>query len=130
MRLHPIHLLRVVLFQFTESVKTRRRTSSRTHLRGQLLLEFVFPHFQQAAIRVVDDDEFLRVEQVMRNNQRAQSVVGRNPARIADHVRVSWMQSQAALKKDSGIHTSQYGYPPYVPDGQISQIKDFYIQLV
>ena len=69
MRPHPPDLLPDVLLQIVKSMKVRRRAGRRSHLLGQPLLELIFAHFQQTAVGVVDDDEFLRVQQVMRNDQ-------------------------------------------------------------
>src|ERR1039458_5290957 len=87
---------------------TRRALCRGTGLRflGEPRFQFVFAHLQQAAVGVVDDDELLRVEQVMRDNQRPQGIFGGDAAGVADHVRVSGMQTQAVLKQDAGIHAS------------------------
>ena len=123
MGLHPAYLLSDILFQIIKRMELRRGTERCSHFFRQPALEFVFLYLQQAAIGVIDDDEFLGVEQVMRNDERAQCVLGGNPAGIADHVRVPGMQTQAALKQNSGIHAGQHGYLPLRLHGQISEIK-------
>ena len=45
-----------------------RRSFGRAHFFCQPLLEFVLPDLQQSAIRMVDDDELLGIEQMMGNN--------------------------------------------------------------
>ena len=120
-RLHTLHLQADVCFQVVEGVEMRGFVCGGSHLLGQASFEFVFAHLQQAAVGVVDDDELLRVEQVMRDDQRAQGVVGGDAAGIADHVRVPGMQSQAMLEQDTGIHAGQHGDVPLGADGEISQ---------
>jgi len=130
MRLYPSYLLAQVRFEIVECIKMGRFAGDRTHLGGEVRSQLILLHVQQPAIRVVDDDELLRVQQVMRNNQRPYRVLGGNPARIADHVRVSGLQSQAAFKQDSGIHAGQHSQPPPRPDCQVPQVKVFYKLLV
>jgi hypothetical protein len=107
-RLHALNLLAQVRLKIVESIEMGRLAGNGTRLLGQARPEFVLLHFQQSAVGVVDDDELLRVQQVMRNNQRAQRVIGGNSAGIANHVRVPRLQPQAAFKQDSGIHTGQH----------------------
>ena len=130
MGFHALYLLPDILLQIIKGMEVRRRAKRRSHLVGQLFLQLIFFHFQQAAIRMVDDDELLGVEQVMGNNQRPYGVLSGNPARIADHVRISWLQSQAAFKQDSGIHASQYGQPTPRLNGKFSQVEAFYKFLI
>jgi hypothetical protein len=123
MRFYFSHLLPHVRFEIIEGVKVSRIAGDGAHLACQVRPEFVFLHPKQTAIGVVDNDELLRVEQVMRNNQGAQRIVGGYAASIADHVRVPWLQSQAAFKQNSGIHASQDSQAPARPDGQISEVE-------
>src|SRR5258707_13642862 len=69
MRLHSPHLLAYVFLQIIKGVKMRWRACRCPHLFRQSLFEFFLAHLQQPAVRVVNDDELLRVEQMMRNNQ-------------------------------------------------------------
>jgi hypothetical protein len=130
MRLYPAHLLPDVLLQIVKGMEMHGRTGGRPHLLRQLLLEFVFPHSQQTAVGVVDDDELLRVEQVERNNQRADRVVSRNSAGVTNHVRVSGMQPGAAFKPDSGFDAGQDGEPAAWLDSQVSQVEVLHKLLV
>ena len=86
---HATHLLPDILFQVVKGIEMGRFTGEGSHLRGQMRPQFVFPNPKQSAIRVVDDDEFLRVQQVMGNNQRPDRIFGGNSARIANHMGVS-----------------------------------------
>src|ERR1019366_7207279 len=122
----PPHLLPDILLKIVKRVKMSGCTGGCPHLLRQLLLEYVFPHSQQPAVGVVDDDELLRVEQVMRNDQRAQCVLRGNAAGIADHVGVSGMQSEAAFKQDSGIHACQDRQAAPGTDGKVSEVEVLY----
>ena len=62
----------------------------------------------EAAIGVVDDHDFLGIENVVRYQQRAQAVVGHNTARVADNVRIPGGQPQRADGKP-GVHASEDG---------------------
>jgi len=59
----------------------------------------------------------------MGDDQRAQRVLGGNSASIADHMRISRMQSQTAFKQNSGIHAGQHGEMATGPDCKITQVK-------
>ena len=130
MRFHPVHLLPDVSFQIVKGVKLRGRSGGGPHLGCQLLFEFSLPHSQQTAVSMVDDDELLRVQQVMGNDQRADRVIRCDSAGIADHVRIPWLQSQAAFEQDSGIHAGQDSQMPPWADGQVSQVEVSYKLLV
>jgi hypothetical protein len=66
----------------------------------------------QPAIGVIDDHKFLGVEQIVRYQQRTQTIVGHNAASIADDVRVPGRQPQCA-DGEPRVHTSK--------DGQLSR---------
>jgi len=121
MRFHTLHLQADVGFEVIEAIEVRRFGGGGSHLFRQARLQFVFPHLQQAAVGVVDDDELLGVEQVMRDDQRAQSVVGSDAAGVANHVRVAGMQAQAMLEQDARVHAGQHGDMPPGADREISQ---------
>jgi len=121
MRFHSPHLLPDIFFQVVEGVEMDRRTGWCSHLLGEFFLEFIFAHFQQPTVSVVDDDELLRVEQVVRDDERAKSIVSGNPSGVADHVGIAGMQAQAMLEKNAGIHAGQHGDMAFGADGQVSQ---------
>ena len=58
--------------------------------------QVLFAGVHEAAIRMVDDHEFLGPEQMMRYHKRAQRVIRDDSAGIADDVRISLFQSQRA----------------------------------
>ena len=89
MGFYTAYLLADVLFQVIESVEMPWRAVGRAHFVREPLFQFVFANFQQAAIRVVDDDELLGVQEMMRNDQGAKRIFGGDAAGIADHVCVA-----------------------------------------
>ncbi len=119
MGFHTLYLLPDIFFQIIKGMEVRRSAKRRSHLVRQFFLQLIFFYFEQAAICMVDDDELLRIEQVMGNDQRAERVFGGNSARIADHVRVAWLQSQTAFKQDSGIHAGENGHSSPWLNGQL-----------
>ena len=120
-RLYAVHLEAHIGFEIIESVEMFGLIRGGTHLFSQARFQFVFTHLQQAAVGVVDDDEFLRIEQVMRNDQRSQRVVGGDAAGVADHVRVAGMQAETVLEKDAGIHAGEHCDMPIGANGKFSE---------
>ena len=59
----------------------------------QLLAQGLVLEGQHTAIGVIDDDELLRAQQVVRNNERPQGIFCRDPTRVADNVRLASLQS-------------------------------------
>ena len=111
-RFDALHLFAHVSFEVVEGMEVGRLFGIGSHLFDQAGFEFVFTHFQQAAVGVVDDDELLRVEQMMGDDERAQSVFSRDASGVADHVRIAGMEAEAVLEEDAGIHAGQYGHVP------------------
>jgi hypothetical protein len=70
---------------------------------------------------MVDDDELLRVEQVMGDDQGAQGVIGGDTAGVADHVRVAGMQAEAVLEQDARIHAGEHRDVAARADGEIAE---------
>ena len=120
---HAPYLLAHIGFKVVESMEVSRLTGDHAHLLGQPASEFVFPYLQQAAIRVVDDDELLRVEQVMRDDQGTQGVVGGNAARVADHVGIAGTQAEAMLKQDARVHAGQNGHMALGAHRKLTQLE-------
>jgi hypothetical protein len=108
-RLDLRHLLADVFFQIIERVEMRRLGGDCAHFFGELRAQFVLLHLQQAAVGVVDDDELLRIEQVMGDDQRADGVLGGDASGVADHVGVAGAQAEAVLEQDARIHARQHG---------------------
>ncbi len=125
MRFHAPDLLTEVFFEIIEGMKVGGCTERGSHFLGELFLEFVLAHFEQAAIGVIDDDELLGIEEVMGNYQRAQRVFGGDTAGIADHVRVSGTQTKTALEENSGVHTGQHGDAAARLNREVSEVEVF-----
>ena len=89
MRSHLLDLLAHVFFKVIESMEGSgcygRRSSLLLKFRAQILIL----KRQHAAVGVIDDDEFLRAEKLVRNDERAQGVLGDDPSGIANDVGVS-----------------------------------------
>jgi len=130
MRFHFPHLFAHIRLQIIEGIEVRRLACDRAHLIGQVRSQLVLLHVEQPAVGVVDDDELLRVEQVVRHNQRPQRVFRGNAAGVADHVRVSGVQTQAALEENARVHAGQHGHAAARLDGQISKVEVLYEFLV
>lgn len=81
-----------------------RRSGAILDSGAQVLLAGV----HQAAVRMIDDHEFLGTKQIVRNDQRTQSVVGDDPSGIADDVRVPLPQAQSA-NREAGVHAGEDG---------------------
>jgi len=109
MRFHLLYLLANVFFQIVERIEVSGFAGDRACLLRQSLPQFVLLDPQQAAVSVVDDDELLRVEQVMRHDQGADRVIRGNAAGIADHMCITWAQTETMLEQDSRVHAGEDG---------------------
>ena len=92
-----------------------------SHLLGEAGFQFILAHFQQAAVRVVDDDEFLGVEQVMGDDERADGVGGGDASGVADHVGVAGVQAETVLEENAGIHAGEDRDVALGADGELAQ---------
>lgn len=123
MRLDGSHLLPDIFFEIVKGIKVRGRVGLRSHLFDEAFFQIIFANFQEAAIGVIDDDEFLRIEQVMRDDQRADRIVGGNASGVADHVRVAGTKPEAMFEQDAGVHAGQHGDVTSRADLQVAQVK-------
>src|SRR5204862_178124 len=64
---------------------------------------------EHPAVGVVDEDDLLRAEQALRDGQRADRVVGDDPARVADDVGVALLQAEYARQHEPGVHARDHG---------------------
>src|SRR5215469_10412377 len=62
---------------------------------------------QHAAVGVVDDEELIRAEQLVRDDQGAKRVVARAPSGVANDVRISLRESGVLGRIQSGIHACE-----------------------
>src|SRR5580700_4178390 len=108
MRAELLQLVAHILFNILEGVKESGRDGRGSRAVLDPVAQIVFGGVQQAAIRVVDDHELLGVQQIMGDNQGAQSIFGNNAASVSNDVGVAGFQTQGANRK-SRIHASQDG---------------------
>ena len=73
------------------------------------LLELVVGEGQHPAVGVVDQDDLLGAEQALGDGQRADLVVGDDAARVADDVRVAFVQAEDAVDVEPGVHAGDDG---------------------
>src|SRR6266700_4150525 len=104
MRFHLLDLLAHVLFKIAESVEGHRRHGSRSRLLLKLRAQIFIFEGQHPAVRMVDDDEFLRAEKLVGNNERPQRVFGHNSSGIPNDVGVSRFQAQDLRDDEPSIH--------------------------
>ena len=53
---------------------------------------------------MLDDDDLVRAEQLLAHDQRADHVVGHEPAGVADDVGVAGPQAEGLLDVEPGVH--------------------------
>src|SRR3990170_8771622 len=92
-----------VLLQVAERVEADL-CGVRAVLLRQAVLDILVLERQHAAVRVADHEELLRSEELVRNNERTESVLRRDPSCIPDHVGVSLPEPRERMDVDSGIH--------------------------
>ncbi len=119
------HILLDILKREKECGRDGRRPRAVLDPRPQILLAGL----HQSAIGVIDDHEFLGVEQVVRHQQRAQTIVGHNAASVADDVRVPGRQPQCADGQPR-VHTSKDGQLPRRPRSKPPQLVCTRVNLV
>ena len=73
-------------------------------------LEQIIGKRQHAAARVMNQHDFIGVQQVMRDDQAANGIFGNHAPGIADDVRFACLQTQQILDIEAGIHTRHDGY--------------------
>ena len=103
-----LQLVADVFIDVLESVEEGRSDGGGSSAILDLVAQIVFCGMHQTAIGVIDDHEFFSAEEMMRNDERAQCVVGDDAAGIVDDVGVSFLQSQGASRK-AGVHASEDG---------------------
>ena len=58
---------------------------------------------------MVDQDDLAGAEQPLADGQRADHIVGGDPARVADHVRFALVQAEHPVHIQPRIHAGHYG---------------------
>jgi tRNA modification GTPase len=109
MRLDSFYLSSHILLQVIEGVEVYRLHRARARLFLQLVAQSFVLEGQHSAVGVVDDDELLRAQEVMRNDERPQRILCRDPACVTDNVCLARLESTNLFDRDSGVHTSQDG---------------------
>jgi hypothetical protein len=98
-----------ILLDVFEGVEVRRRDGGDPGLVLEFVEELLVGEGDHAAIGVIDDDEFLRAQQVMGNDQRAQGVFGGDAPGIANDVRVAGLEAEKLLNGEAGVHAGEDG---------------------
>ena len=84
-----LQLLTDIFVNIPKGVEVGWRDSSGPRIALDSGAQVLLGRAHQSAIGVIDHHEFFRTQQVMRHEQRAQSIVRDNPASVADDMRVS-----------------------------------------
>src|SRR5919199_5368511 len=101
-RLDPVDRLAHVLLEVLEGLGRPGRLDSRVLL--DLTPELVVVEGQHAAVRVMDQDDFLGAEQPLGDRQRADLVVRHDPAGVPDHVSVAELEAQDRIGVHARVH--------------------------
>src|SRR5437667_4670394 len=83
-----LHMVADVFFELMEGVEEGGGNGGGSRAILDSGAQVLFAGVHEAAIRMVDDHEFLGPEQMMRYHKRAQRVIRDDPAGIADDVRI------------------------------------------
>src|SRR5215210_7253849 len=94
-----------------------------------LAAEVVVLEGEHAAVGVVDEDDLLGAEQPLRDRQRADLVVGDDPAGVADHVRVALAEPQQPVWVQSRVHARDDGDLPRRRQRQIALVEALGVRL-
>ena len=95
--------------------ETVRPSRSRHHLVAEQL---------HAAIGVMDDEPFLCAEQLVRNDERANRIVGGAPAGVADHMRVAFRQAGVFRRIEARVHAGEDGEAPRRRQREIALVAE------
>lgn len=86
----------------------------------QPLAELVVAEGKHAAVCVADHERLPRAEQRVRDNDRAQGVVGGQPTGVADHMSVSLLEPERLGGIEARIHAGQHREAPAWWHGQLA----------
>jgi len=115
-----LQLVADIFIDVLERVKKRWSDSRRAGAILNSVAQILLCSVHQPAIRVVDDHEFLGVQQVVRNDQGAESVFGDNPAGISNDVGIAVLQPESK-SREPRIHASQHGEVAFGARGEPPQ---------
>ena len=116
-----LQLVADVFFNVLESEKKRGRNRRRSRAILNAGAQFLLARQHQSTIGVIDDHDFLRFKQIVRNQQRPQAIVCDNPARVANDVGISVLKTQGQ-RREPRIHAGEYGDVPRGPRRKAPQL--------
>ena len=96
-----------ILLGVLEGMEVRWRYRGNACFLLEFVEELIVGEGQHAAIRMINDDEFLSAEQVMRNDQRAQRVFGGNATGVANDVGVASFEAEKLLDAEARVHAGE-----------------------
>ena len=130
MRSYLLDLLAHVFFKVTESMEGSGCHGRRSCLLLKFRAQILVLKRQHAAVGVIDDDEFLRAEKLVRNDERAQGVLGDDPSGIANDVGIPSFQAQNLRDDEPGIHACDNHQLASWREGKVSKIKAARVRFV
>jgi hypothetical protein len=129
MRAQLLELLPDIVFDVLESIEKgrcdRRRARSVLDARAKILLIRV----HESTVSVIDDHELLGAQQIMRNEQRAKTIVGDDSAGVANDMGIAGFQSQSADGK-TRVHAGEHGQFSFRTGCQTAQFVSARIDFV
>ena len=96
-----------ILLNVLEGVKVRWGYGGNASLLLEFVEELIVSESNHAAIGVINDDEFLRAEQVMRNDQGAQRVFGGDSSGVANDVGVASFETEKFFDGEARVHAGE-----------------------
>ena len=98
-----------VALEILERMEVIGRDGRETGFFFQFVEELVVGESDHAAIGVIDDDELLGAEQVMRDDQRAERVFGGDASGVADDVGVAGFEAEELFDGEARVHAGEDG---------------------
>ena len=111
-----LQLVPDIFFNILKGVKKRGSNSGRPGAMLDSVAQVLLAGVHQSAIGVIDNHDFLSAKQIVRYDQRPQTIFRNDAAGVADDVRVSGSQPQRA-NREPRIHTRQHRQAPLWPRG-------------
>jgi hypothetical protein len=108
MRIDAGDLLADVGLEIREGVEMRGRNGCAAGFFLEGMQQVMIFEGQHAAIGVVDNDEFLGAEQMMGNDERAQSVFAGDATGVADDVGFADFEPEDLLDGEARVHAGQH----------------------
>jgi hypothetical protein len=96
-----------ILLNVLEGVKVRWDYGGNASLLLELVEELIVGKSDHAAIGVIDDDKFLRAQQMMGNDQGTQRVFGGDAAGVANDVGVASFEAEELLDAEARVHAGE-----------------------